>query len=80
MAETKADAEAAFDAFIENYQLKYGKAAECLNKDGDALLTFYDFPAERWQHLRTTNPTEMTRHLPASLPILHSAAVSTVQT
>jgi len=44
MAETKADAEAAFDAFIESYQLKYEKAAECLTKDRDALLTFYDFP------------------------------------
>ena len=46
MAETKADAEAAFDAFIESYQVKYEKAAECLTKDRDALLTFYDFPAE----------------------------------
>ncbi len=48
-AETKADAEAAFDAFVENYQMKYEKAAECLNKDRDALLTFYDFPAEHWK-------------------------------
>jgi transposase-like protein len=60
MAETKADAEAAFDAFIESYQVKYEKAAECLNKDRDALLTFYDFPAEHWKHLRTTNPVEST--------------------
>jgi hypothetical protein len=60
MAETKADAEAGFDAFIESYQVKYGKAAECLNKDRDALLTFYDFPAEHWKHLRTTNPIEST--------------------
>ena len=58
MAETKADAEAAFDAFIESYRVKYDKAAECLNKDRDALLTFYDFPAEHWKHLRTTNPIE----------------------
>ena len=58
MAETKADAEAAFDAFIESYQLKYGKAADCLNKDRDALLDFYHFPAEHWKHLRTTNPIE----------------------
>jgi putative transposase len=57
---TKADAEAAFDAFIESYQVKYEKAAECLNKDRDALLTFYDFPAEHWKHLRTTNPIEST--------------------
>jgi putative transposase len=60
MAETKADAEVAFDAFIESYQVKYEKAAECLNKDRDALLTFYDFPAEHWKHLRTTNPIEST--------------------
>ena len=60
MAETKDDAEAAFDAFIESYQVKYEKAAECLNKDRDALLTFYDFPAEHWKHLRTTNPIEST--------------------
>ena len=60
MAETKADAEAAFDAFIESYQVKYEKAAEFLNKDRDALLTFYDFPAEHWKHLRTSNPIEST--------------------
>jgi len=60
MAETKAEAEAAFDAFTESYQVKYEKAAECLNKDRDALLTFYDFPAEHWKHLRTTNPIEST--------------------
>lgn len=60
MAETKAEAEVAFDAFIESYQLKYEKAAECLNKDRDVLLTFYDFPAEHWKHLRTSNPIEST--------------------
>jgi transposase-like protein len=60
MAETKADAEAAFDAFIESYVLKYEKAAECLSKDRGALLAFYDFPAEHWKHLRTTNPIEST--------------------
>ena len=60
MAETTADAEAAFDAFIESYQVKYDKATECLNKDRDALLTFYDFPAEHWKHLRTSNPIEST--------------------
>jgi putative transposase len=60
MAETKADAEAAFDAFIESYDLKYEKAAECLAKDRDTLLAFYDFPAEHWKHLRTTNPIEST--------------------
>jgi putative transposase len=60
MAETKADADAAFDAFIESYQIKYEKAVECLNKNRDVLLTFYDFPAEHWKHLRTTNPIEST--------------------
>ena len=60
MAETKADADAAFDAFIESYEVKYDKAAECLRKDGEALLAFYDFPAEHWKHLRTTNPIEST--------------------
>ena len=60
MAETRADAVAAFDAFIAAYQLKYEKAAECLEKDRDALLAFYDFPAEHWKHLRTSNPIEST--------------------
>ena len=49
MAETSKDAEAAFDAFIAAYQLKYDKAAECLAKDRQALLAFYDFPAEHWK-------------------------------
>jgi transposase-like protein len=60
MAETKVDAETAFDAFIEGYAVKYDKAAECLSKDRGALLAFYDFPAEHWKHLRTTNPIEST--------------------
>jgi transposase-like protein len=60
MAETKTDAEKAFDAFIAAYELKYDKAAECLKKDREALLAFYDFPAEHWKHLRTTNPIEST--------------------
>jgi putative transposase len=60
MAETKAAAEAALDAFIESYTLKYVKAADCLAKDRDVLLAFYDFPAEHWKHLRTTNPIEST--------------------
>lgn len=58
MAETRKDAEAAFDAFIEVYGVKYEKAAECLTKDRTALLAFYDLPAEHWPHLRTTNPIE----------------------
>ncbi len=60
LAETKADAERAFDLFVEVYSTKYPKAAECLAKDREALLTFYDFPAEHWVHLRTTNPIEST--------------------
>ena len=60
MAETKEKAEKAFDHFIESYEAKYPKATECLAKDRDVLLTFYDFPAEHWTHLRTTNPIEST--------------------
>ena len=60
MAETRNDAEASFDAFIETYELKYEKAADCLKKDRDALLAYYDFPAEHWKHLRTSNPIEST--------------------
>lgn len=60
MAETKFEAEKAFTHFIESYEAKYPKAAECLAKDRDVLLTFYDFPAEHWVHLRTTNPIEST--------------------
>jgi putative transposase len=58
MAETKKDALAALDAFVESWGVKYHKAVECLIKDRDALLTFYDFPAEHWKHLRTTNIIE----------------------
>jgi transposase-like protein len=60
MAETKVAAENAFDAFIETYELKYEKSAECLAKDREVLLAFYDFPAEHWKHLRTSNPIEST--------------------
>lgn len=60
MSETKAEADKAFDAFLESYQAKYPKATDCLVKDRDVLLTFYDFPAEHWKHLRTTNPIEST--------------------
>ena len=58
MAETKKDALVAFDAFVETWGVKYDKAAECLIKDRDVLLAFYDFPAEHWKHLRTTNVIE----------------------
>lgn len=60
MAETRAEAEKAFDTFIEKYEAKFPKAVACLVKDRDVLLTFYDFPAEHWLHLRTTNPIEST--------------------
>lgn len=60
MAETRNDANKAFDAFLETYEAKYPKAADCLRKDRDELLAFYDFPAEHWRHLRTTNPIEST--------------------
>ena len=59
-AETKADAEEAFDFFVRAYRAKYDKAVECLTKDRDRLLTFYDFPAEHWKHVRSTNPIEST--------------------
>src|SRR3989449_8998906 len=58
MAETKKDALVAFDAFVKAWGVKYDKAVECLIKDRDALLAFYDFPAEHWKHLRTTNVIE----------------------
>ena len=58
MAETKKDALVAFDAFVESWGVKYDKAVKCLTKDRDALLAFYDFPAEHWDHLRTANPIE----------------------
>jgi len=60
MAETKTEAERAFDLFVETYQAKYLKATHCLAKDRDELLAFYDFPAEHWMHIRTTNPIEST--------------------
>ena len=58
MAETKAAAQVAFDQFIAGYGAKYPKASECLAKDRDALLAFYDFPAEHWIHIRTSNVIE----------------------
>lgn len=60
MAESRATAEEAFDHFLTTYEAKYPKASECLAKDRGPLLTFYDFPAEHWRHLRTTNPIEST--------------------
>jgi transposase-like protein len=57
-APSRASADAAIDVFSEKYGAKYGKAVECLTKDRAALLAFYDFPAEHWDHLRTSNPIE----------------------
>src|SRR5208282_3192948 len=60
MSETKDAAEKAFDHVMQSYDAKYPKVTACLLKDRDVLLTFYDFPAEHWIHLRTTNPIEST--------------------
>ena len=60
MAETKTGAAAAFDFFIQAYGAKYDRAAGKLSKDKDVLLSFYDFPAEHWKHIRTSNPIEST--------------------
>ena len=60
MAETKEDAGKAFDYFLSAYRAKYPKAVQCLEKDREELLAFYDFPAEHWKHIRTTNPIEST--------------------
>ncbi len=59
-AETREDAEKAFDTFIRTYNAKYPKVAECLLKDHEELMSFFDFPAEHWQSIRTTNPIEST--------------------
>ena len=60
LAPTRKEAHRAWDQFIHLYQAKYPKACACLEKDRQALMTFYDFPAEHWSHLRTTNPIEST--------------------
>jgi len=60
MSATRADAIKAFDRFLEVYAAKWPRAAECLQKDRAELLAFYDFPAEHWGHLRTSNPIEST--------------------
>ncbi len=58
MAETKEDANKAFDNAIERFEEKYTKAMGCLKKDRNEMLAFYDFPAEHWTHIRTGNPIE----------------------
>ena len=60
MAETRADAQTAFERFVAKYGVKYDKATHCLAKDRQVLLAFYDFPAEHWKHVRTSNPIEST--------------------
>jgi len=60
MAPSREQAHRAFDRFVAMYKAKYPKATECLKRDRDALLAFYDFPAEHWVHIRTTNPVEST--------------------
>ncbi|APZ43259.1 IS256 family transposase [Acidihalobacter ferrooxydans] len=60
MAETREQAHAAFDRTLKRFSAKYPKAMECLHKDREALLAFYDFPAEHWVRIRTTNPIEST--------------------
>jgi len=57
-APTRAAAETAMAIFVEKYGAKYARAADCLTKDREALLAFFDMPAEHWDHLRTTNPIE----------------------
>jgi transposase-like protein len=59
-AASKDEAQRHFNDFVNTYEAKYPKAAQCLEKDRDALFTFYDFPAEHWRHIRTTNPIEST--------------------
>jgi hypothetical protein len=58
LRETKKEANAAFDLFVGTYGVKYERAVKKLTKDRDVLLTFSDFPAEHWKHIRTTNPIE----------------------
>ena len=58
LAESREAAIKAFDLFVTTYEAKYPKATACLSRDRDVLLTFYDFPAEHWLHIRTTNPIE----------------------
>jgi transposase-like protein len=60
LAPTRKAALAAFDQFLSSYQIKFPKACECLEKDKEVLFIFYDFPAQHWTHLRTTNPIEST--------------------
>jgi len=60
MAATRGNAEQALDRTLKRFQAKYPQAMDCLSKDRDTLLAFYDYPAEHWVHIRTTNPIEST--------------------
>jgi transposase-like protein len=60
MAETRQQANQAFDRFVESFEARYPKAVECLVKDREVLLSFCDFPGEHWVPLRTTSPIEST--------------------
>jgi putative transposase len=60
MSPTKSDAFEVYDLFLLDYKAKYPKACECLEKDKESLFNFYNFPAEHWQYIRTTNPIEST--------------------
>lgn len=60
LSPTKETALKAYDEFLAHYEAKYPKACNCLEKDREQLFNFYDFPAEHWQHIRTTNPIEST--------------------
>lgn len=60
MAESRFSAYKAYDLFVKNYSVKYKKATDCLMKDKDEMLAFYDYPAEHWIHIRTSNPIEST--------------------
>ena len=60
MAESRASAYKAYDLFVKNYSVKYKKATDCLMKDKDEMLAFYDYPAQHWMHIRTINPIEST--------------------
>ena len=60
LSPTKEKALKAYDEFISHYSAKYPGATKCLEKDKEQMFNFYDFPAEHWQHIRTTNPIEST--------------------
>src|SRR5215475_2950780 len=60
LSPTRKAALTAYEQFITSYQVKFSKATECLEKDKEWLFSFYDFPAQHWSHLRTTNPIEST--------------------